>query len=246
MSSGLAWLEDYVDAQQSDVIEMLFGLGKDDVAGFAAQAKLSHPPDTVWCYSSGTSNLVASIAGRAIGDGEPGYREFLRRELFARIGMASASARFDPAGTWIGSSFVFATARDYARFGLLYLRDGVWEGERVLPERWVEHARTLTPGSAGEYGALVAAAGRRGCSRRTATAGSTCSSRPARRGRGAARRLDRRAAAARQSLARRAGRALPEARLSATTTATERPVPAAPAGPARPDPSPRAPSPPTS
>jgi CubicO group peptidase (beta-lactamase class C family) len=153
MSSGLAWLEDYVDAQQSDVIEMLFGRGKDDVAGFAAQAKPSHPPDTVWCYSSGTSNLVASIAGRAIGGGEPGYREFLRRELFARIGMASASARFDPAGTWIGSSFVFATARDFARFGLLYLRDGVWEGERVLPERWVEHARTLTSGSAGEYGA---------------------------------------------------------------------------------------------
>ena len=67
--------------------------------------------------------------------------------------MASASARFDPAGTWIGSSFVFASARDFARFGLLYLRDGVWEGERVLPEGWVEYARTATPGSAGEYGA---------------------------------------------------------------------------------------------
>ncbi len=153
MSSGLAWLEDYVDAQQSDVIEMLFGRGKDDVAAFAAQSQLVHPPDTVWCYSSGTSNLVASIAARAIGGGAPVYREFLRRELFARIGMASASARFDPAGTWIGSSFVFASARDFARFGLLYLRDGVWEGERILPEGWVEYARTATPGSAGEYGA---------------------------------------------------------------------------------------------
>ena len=153
MSSGLEWREDYVDAQQSDVIEMLFGRGKDDVAGFAARSPLVHPPDTVWCYSSGTSNLVASIAGRAIGGGEPEYREFLRRELFARIGMKSATARFDAAGTWIGSSFVFATARDFARFGYLYLRDGVWEGERVLPAGWVDHARRLTPGSAGEYGA---------------------------------------------------------------------------------------------
>jgi CubicO group peptidase (beta-lactamase class C family) len=152
MSSGLFWREDYVDAQQSDVIEMLFGEGKDDVAAFAAHHPLAHPPGTVWCYSSGTSNLVSAIAGRALGGGAAA-REYLRRELFARIGMASASVRCDAAGTWIGSSFVFATARDFARFGLLYLRDGVWEGERVLPEGWVDYARSVTPGSAGEYGA---------------------------------------------------------------------------------------------
>jgi len=152
MRSGLAWREDYVDAQQSDVIEMLFGRGKDDVAAFAAEARPASPPNTEWCYSSGSSNLVAWLAGRAIGGGGDAYAGFLRRELFARIGMGSASARFDAAGTWIGSSFVFATARDFARFGLLYLRDGVWEAERVLPEGWAEHARTLTAGSAGEYG----------------------------------------------------------------------------------------------
>ena len=134
MSSGLAWLEDYVDAGRSDVIEMLFGSGKDDVAAFAARSELAHPPDTVWCYSSGTSNLVSAIAGRALGGGRESVEAYLRRELFERIGMRSASLRFDASGTWIGSSFVFATARDYARFGLLALRDGVWEGERVLPE----------------------------------------------------------------------------------------------------------------
>jgi CubicO group peptidase (beta-lactamase class C family) len=150
MSSGLFWREDYVDAEQSDVIEMLFGEGKDDVAAFAAEFPLAHPPDTEWCYSSGSSNIVAAIAGRALGGLTP---ELLRRELFARIGMASASARFDAAGTWIGSSFVFATARDFARFGLLYLRDGVWDGERILPEGWADYGRTVTPGSAGEYGA---------------------------------------------------------------------------------------------
>jgi CubicO group peptidase (beta-lactamase class C family) len=152
MSSGLFWREDYVDAQQSDVIEMLFGEGKDDVAAFAAHYPLAHAPDTVWCYSSGTSNLVSAIAARALGGGDAA-REYLRRELFARLGMASATLRSDAAGTWIGSSFVFATARDFARFGLLYLRDGIWEGERILPKGWADYARSLTPGSAGEYGA---------------------------------------------------------------------------------------------
>jgi len=153
MSSGLAWREDYVDAGQSDVIEMLFGRGKDDVAAFAAEARLAHPPDTVWCYSSGTSNLVSAIAGRALAGGEAAVQGYLQRELFERIGMRSARARFDAAGTWIGSSFVFATARDYARFGLLQLRDGIWDGERVLPSGWVDYARTPTPGSNAEYGA---------------------------------------------------------------------------------------------
>lgn len=153
MSSGLRWLEDYVDAGKSDVIEMLFGSGKDDVAGYAARSELAHSPDTVWCYSSGTSNLVSALAGRALGGGRDAVEAYLRRELFERIGMRSASLRFDAAGTWIGSSFVFATARDFARFGLLALRDGVWEGERVLPEGWIDYARTPTPGSNGEYGA---------------------------------------------------------------------------------------------
>ncbi len=153
MSSGLAWLEDYVDAGKSDVIEMLFGRGKDDVAAYAAEAALAHPPDTVWCYSSGTSNLVSAIAARALGGGPAALADYLRRELFERIGMRSATVRCDEAGTWIGSSFVYATARDYARFGLLALRDGVWEGKRVLPEGWIDYARTPTPASNGEYGA---------------------------------------------------------------------------------------------
>jgi CubicO group peptidase (beta-lactamase class C family) len=153
MSSGLAWLEDYVDAGKSDVIEMLFGRGKNDVAAYAAEAAQAHPPDTVWCYSSGTSNLVSAIAARALGGGPTAAADYLRRELFERIGMRSATVRCDEAGTWIGSSFVFATARDYARFGLLALRDGVWEGKRVLPEGWIDYARTPTPASNGEYGA---------------------------------------------------------------------------------------------
>lgn len=153
MVDGLDFLEDYVGGDVSNVIDMLFGRGKDDVAGYAASQPLAHPPGTFWSYSSGTSNIVARIAGTAVGGGADGTLEYLHRELFDRLGMTSAKPRFDTAGTFIGSSFVFATARDFARFGLLHLRDGIWDGERLLPEGWVDHARTPTPASAGEYGA---------------------------------------------------------------------------------------------
>ena len=152
MVDGLDFVEDYVDADVSSVIEMLFGDGKADVAGYAARSPAKHAPGTYWNYSSGTSNIVARIVGHTVGGGA-GMQAFMRRELFDRIGMRSAKPRFDDAGSFIGSSFVFATARDFARFGLLYLRDGVWEGEPLLPAGWVDHARTLTPASFDQYGA---------------------------------------------------------------------------------------------
>ncbi len=153
MCDGLEFVEDYVDEGVSHVIEMLFRAGKDDVAGYAEARPPAHPPGQVWSYSSGTSNVVAGILGRAIGGGAEGVRGFMERELFAPLGMNSAEPRFDAAGTFIASSFVFATARDFARFGLLYLRDGVWQGQRLLPPGWVDQGRRATPASAGEYGA---------------------------------------------------------------------------------------------
>ena len=145
MSSGLKFAEDYVDAGVSDVIEMLFGSGKDDVAAYAAKSPLVHPPGTVWSYSSGTTNIVARCAARALGASGPAFRDFMLRELFDAIGMASATPKFDAAGTFIGSSFCYCTVRDFARFGLLYLRGGVWDGRRILPDGWVDYARTPTP-----------------------------------------------------------------------------------------------------
>jgi CubicO group peptidase (beta-lactamase class C family) len=153
MSDGLEFNEDYVDEHVSHVIEMLFGEGKDDVVRYAVARTLAHEPGSVWSYSSGTTNILSGILARSIGAGEAGMRASLQSEIFDRIGMRSAMPRFDAAGNFIASSFVFATARDFARFGLLYLRDGVWEGERLLPEGWVDAARTLTPASGGEYGA---------------------------------------------------------------------------------------------
>jgi CubicO group peptidase (beta-lactamase class C family) len=153
MSSGLAWVEDYVDDAVSDVIAMLFGEGQADTAHFAASSPLACPPGEVWTYSSGTTNIVARLLGDIVG-GEAAMAGFLQAELFDAIGMHSATARFDDAGTFVGSSFVYATARDFARFGELYLRDGVWNGRRLLPPGWVDYARTPTPTcETGEYGA---------------------------------------------------------------------------------------------
>jgi CubicO group peptidase (beta-lactamase class C family) len=153
MSSGLRFVEDYVPDHPSDVIAMLFGPGKDDVAHFAASLPLEHAPGTWWSYASGTSNIVARLVGQAAGD----MRSFMQARLFDPLGMKSPIPKFDAAGTFIGSSFCFATARDFARFGLLYLRDGIWEGRQLLPEGWVDYARTPTPQqpgvTEGRYGA---------------------------------------------------------------------------------------------
>ncbi|MGK2948823.1 MAG: serine hydrolase domain-containing protein [Acidimicrobiales bacterium] len=155
MRDGLAWAEDYVDAGLSDVIEMLFGSGQHDVAAYAEARPLAHPPGTVFNYSSGTSNIVAAVVGREAGPGEA-VRRFVLERVLHPIGMRSADPRLDDAGTFIGSSYVYATAQDWARFGTLHLRDGVWDGTRLLPEGWVDHGRrvrSVDPTDGGLYGA---------------------------------------------------------------------------------------------
>ena len=82
------------------------------------------------------------MVARAVGHGPP-YEEYLRARLFGPIGMHSAEPELDPTGTWVASSYLRATARDFARFGLLYLRDGMWDGARLLPEGWVDYGRTM-------------------------------------------------------------------------------------------------------
>lgn len=144
MSSGLAFTEAYVPGEPSDVIEMLFGGGQHDVAAFAAAFPLAHAPGSFFSYSSGATNIVSRCLARAAGASGPAFEALMRERLFAPLGMSSATPTFDDAGTFIGSSFCFATARDFARFGLLYLRDGVWEGARLLPAGWVDYARTPT------------------------------------------------------------------------------------------------------
>jgi CubicO group peptidase (beta-lactamase class C family) len=141
MRSGLEFNEDYLDDATSHCLEMLFGSGAVDMAHYAASQALVHPIDEVFNYSSGTTNIISRAIGDAVGGGEESMARFLRDELFDPIGMTSAAPRFDDVGTWVGSSYLYATARDFARFGELVLRDGVWDGRRILPEGWIDAAR---------------------------------------------------------------------------------------------------------
>jgi CubicO group peptidase (beta-lactamase class C family) len=160
MRPGLLFVEDYVDESVSHCLEMLFGEGNHDVAAYAAALPLVHTPGEVWNYSSGTTNIIARIVGDVVLEQSASHRgvaqqseaarrevmeSFLRERLFEPVGMHSAIPKFDEAGTFVGSSFVYATARDFAKFGELYRNDGVAsDGTRVLPAGWRDHARTLT------------------------------------------------------------------------------------------------------
>ncbi len=153
MCSGLRWLEAYIPGEGSDVIEMLFASGKADMASFAAGFAAVAEPGTTFVYSSGTTNILARALQLALGLGgdSAGTEAFLRRAVFDRIGMKSVELTFDEAGTFVGSSYVHATARDYARLGLLYLRGGTWDGDEVVTRAWVDDARTSNALPTGEW-----------------------------------------------------------------------------------------------
>jgi CubicO group peptidase (beta-lactamase class C family) len=148
MDSGLRFVESYDDTL-SDVTRMLFEVG--DSAAYATGKNLSATPGSLWSYSSGSPVIVCRIIQNIVGDSA--YLKFPRRALFAPLGMRSAVIEVDAAGTLLGSSFMYASPRDWARFGQFYLQDGVWEGRRILPKGWVKYSTTPVPISpGGEYG----------------------------------------------------------------------------------------------
>jgi CubicO group peptidase (beta-lactamase class C family) len=152
MSSGLKFSE-LPGPFVSDVNLML--LRSRDAAAYAIDKSLQYEPGTYWHYSSGTANIISRIIRNCFGDDSEAYYDFPRKALFNRIGMTSTILEVDASGTFVGSSFIYATARDWARFGLLYLQDGVWEGTRILPPGWVTYTTRPTLASQSRpYGAL--------------------------------------------------------------------------------------------
>ena len=165
---------------ETDVVQMMYGRGKYDFVDFIdRELPLKHEPGTRWFYSTEGFHLLGWALGQLIGDKDwavnsvhmalssdgafegltalnspwGALRIWIHDEFFAPLGM-DAQPEFDAAGTYLGGSLVWASARDFAKFGYLYLRDGVWDSERLLPEGWVDFARTETPAeNSNVYGA---------------------------------------------------------------------------------------------
>ena len=148
MNSGLEWEEDY--NKISDVTKMLF-LDTD-----MSQAQLKKPaqfkPNSHWNYSSGTTNLLSGILRKQFKTHQE-YLDFWYSALIDKIGMSSMLVETDMAGNYVGSSYGWATTRDWSKFGLLYLHKGNWNGEQILDESWIKFTATPTNTSNGNYGA---------------------------------------------------------------------------------------------
>lgn len=149
MQSGLEWNEDY--GNRSDVTVMLHC--ESDMGKYAYEKKYELKPGEKWEYSSGTTNIVSDIVQKQF-ENDSLYYSFAFKELFNKIGMPDAVMEVDPSGTFVGSSYLYATARDYARFALLFMNDGIFNGERILPEGWVKYSTTEASASNGQYGAF--------------------------------------------------------------------------------------------
>jgi len=147
MNSGLAWEEDY--SKISDVTEMLFLTP--DMSEIQKAKELGGTPNNSWNYSSGTSNLLSGFIRDQFSNQQE-YLDFWYNKLIDKIGMHSMLLETDFAGNYVGSSYGWATTRDWAKFGLLYLHDGNWNGEQLINTSWVEFTKKPTQGSEGVYG----------------------------------------------------------------------------------------------
>jgi CubicO group peptidase (beta-lactamase class C family) len=145
MSSGLRFNEAY--GIVSDITRMLYL--KSDMSGFARAQPLLHAPGTHWSYSSGTANILSRIVQDAAGGLGAAYPA---EKLFKPLGMTSAIIETDEDGTLVGSSYMYATARDWARYGQFLIQDGIWKGQEILPRGYVALMASPVAASGGQYG----------------------------------------------------------------------------------------------
>jgi len=149
MQSGLKWNEEY--GTRSDVTLMLHC--QRDFAQYAINQPLEYTSGSKWSYSSGSTNIINYLMRQQFSN-DIAYYNFSQTELFNKIGIQNAIFEVDASGTQVGSSYIYATARDYARFGLLYLQDGMFNGTQLLPKGWVGYTTTPASDSKGGYGAF--------------------------------------------------------------------------------------------
>jgi CubicO group peptidase (beta-lactamase class C family) len=147
MNSGLQWVEDYTTI--SDVSKMLFQAP--DMTRSQLEKPAEYKPNMRWNYSSGTTNLLSGILRKQFKTHQE-YLDFWYSALIDKIGMNSMVIETDMAGNYVGSSYGWATTRDWSKFGLLYLHKGNWNGEQIFNESWEKYTSTPTNRSEGRYG----------------------------------------------------------------------------------------------
>jgi CubicO group peptidase (beta-lactamase class C family) len=150
MTSGLEFTEPYIP--DNDSTDMLFKNA--NMADFAIQKPLSATPGSLWSYSSGTTNILSRILFDQTGGSLKSLHSYATDRFFSPLGMSSAIFEVDVSGAHVGSSYFYATAQDWARFGLLFLNEGKVKDKQLLSKDWVEYSKTPTPlAPKGEYGA---------------------------------------------------------------------------------------------
>jgi len=147
MTAGRQWNEDY-DDPQSDALRMLFRSA--DHAEVYREQPQAAAPGQEFVYASGATNLLCKLLRASFAD-DQAYWSYPTR-LFAQLRMQTAVLEVDPSGTFVGSSYGYASARDWARLGLLFQQDGVFLGQRILPPGWVQQSTQATPASDGRFG----------------------------------------------------------------------------------------------
>lgn len=148
MNSGLEWDENYEEI--SDATKMLFL--ERDMTKMQENKPLVGKTNDAFNYSSGTSNLLSGIL-RNYFKTQQEYLDYWYTDFIDKIGMNSMVIETDLAGNYVASSYAWATARDWAKFGLLYLNNGIWNGKQLFTKDWVQYITTPTPTSNGTYGA---------------------------------------------------------------------------------------------
>ncbi len=148
MSSGLDWYENYFTISDATVMLMQ----SDDMFSYVSGCRLAHEPGSAWNYSSGDANLLSGIIRREMAD-DDAYHAFPYEKLLHRIGMLNTVIETDASGLFVASSYSYGTARDWARFGMLFLNNGVFQGDTILSQEWVDFMKTAAPASGGTYAA---------------------------------------------------------------------------------------------
>lgn len=146
MSSGLKWVENYFTISDATVMLMQ----SDDMFSSITGCELEHEPGSFWNYSSGDANLLSGLLRTAIGNDDE-YHGYAYTGLFHRIGMLNTVVETDASGLFVASSFSYGSTRDWARFGMLFLNNGIFEGDTVLSPEWVEYMKSPAPASDGYY-----------------------------------------------------------------------------------------------